>query len=348
MDSTIGAIEIGTLLSGVLFGLITSQTYVYFKTFPRDTRFTKSLVAALWIVEMVHTACIFNALYMYTVAGYGDPTSLIRFPLALDITIILHGATVIIVQLFFTHRIAKFVQKTYYMSAIAIFILFLRFAAFIVSGVAAAMMTTLLSFMQSWKSLILFDLISCAITDVMMSGILIYQLAMRRPSAYKRSLLLYSLVPDSIHLSTVAIMDKLIMWSVETCLVTTFTTITMLICFLTMKDNFIWIGILLVQPKIFSNALLANLNSRSSLRDNGSDAQEMTPRSLPSPHLQPPSGVTVSQESATFNDKYQLASPVKVGPFPYATQCPDPETALGSEFKEDTHQQFPNTVTNAE
>ncbi|KAJ7589957.1 hypothetical protein C8J56DRAFT_888161 [Mycena floridula] len=112
MDSTIGVIEIGTLLSGVLFGLIMSQTYVYFKTFPRDTRFTKSLVAALWIIEMAHTTCIFGTLYMYTVVGYGDPTSLIRFPLVLDIAIILNGATVIIGCLEIepkTHKLADYV-----------------------------------------------------------------------------------------------------------------------------------------------------------------------------------------------------------------------------------------------
>lgn len=56
-----------------------------------------SLIKSLLrIVELVHTACIFDALYMYTVRGYGDPTYLIRFPVSLDATIILHGATVII------------------------------------------------------------------------------------------------------------------------------------------------------------------------------------------------------------------------------------------------------------
>ncbi|KAJ7573217.1 hypothetical protein C8J56DRAFT_1132389 [Mycena floridula] len=319
MDSTIGAIEIGTMLSGVLFGLITSQTYVYFKTFPRDSRFTKGLVAALWIVEMVHTACIFDALYMYTVTGYGDPTSLIRFPVTLDVSIILHGATVIIVQLFFSQRISKFAQKTYYMSAIAIFILFVRFVAFIVSGVAATMMSTLLDFMQSWKSLILFDLISCALTDVMMSALLVYQLATRRSNVYK---------------STLAIVDKLIMWSVETCLVTTFTTLVVLVCFLTMKEkNFIWVGILLVQPKIFSNALLANLNSRSSLRDGAPDVHELTNEysscTQPnSPRFKPASGVTVSQETATFSDKFQSGGPVQVGPFLYSTESPQLVTPL--------------------
>ncbi|KAJ7755314.1 hypothetical protein DFH07DRAFT_773431 [Mycena maculata] len=140
MDVTIGSIEIGTLLLGVLFGLITSQTYVYFKGYPKDSQFTKVLVGTLWIIELVHTACIFDALYMYTVRGYGDPAYLIQFPMALDVTIILHGATVIIV--------------------------------FVVSGVAATRMSTLVDFMHSWKSLILFDLTSCAITDVIMSAIL--------------------------------------------------------------------------------------------------------------------------------------------------------------------------------
>ncbi|KAJ7144509.1 hypothetical protein C8R44DRAFT_865420 [Mycena epipterygia] len=301
MDSTIGAVEIGTLLSGVLFGLITSQTYVYYKTYPRDSRFTKGLVGALWIVELVHTACIFDALYMYTVRGYGDPTYLIRFPVSLDATIILHGATVIIGTPTLLHPPDLQIRaKTYYLTAVAIFILFVRFAAFVVSGVAATRMSALLDFMQSWKSLILFDLISCAITDVMMSAILVYHLATRRATVYK---------------STLAIMDKLIMWSVETCLVTTFTTIVMMICFLTMGEkNFIWIGILLVQPKIFSNALLANLNSRASLRDAGSDLHEMTSNPSKPARFTPGTGtgrgVSMSKQSETFNDKFEATTPV--------------------------------------
>ncbi|KAF7351911.1 Retinol dehydrogenase 12 [Mycena venus] len=292
MNATLGAIEIGTLLSGVLFGLITAQTYVYFKNFPRDSRFMKGLVFALWIVEMAHTACIFDALYMYTITAYGNPTSLIKFPISLDVTIVLHGTTVIIVQLFFTHRMSKFLKNKYYIPVILSVgaVLLVRFIAFLVSGVAAVRMSTLLTFMQSWKSLILFDLLSCAITDVIISAILVYQLAIRRASAYK---------------STIAIMDKLIMWAVETCLVTTFTTMVMLVCFLTMKQNFIWVGILLVQPKIFSNALLANLNSRTGFRDHGSVVQEFSGK--PNSHqmicFKPGSaGVTVSQETATIKD----------------------------------------------
>ncbi|KAJ7302918.1 hypothetical protein DFH08DRAFT_977487 [Mycena albidolilacea] len=288
MDATI---EIGTVLSGVLFGLITSQT-VYFKTFPKDSRFCKVWVGALWIVELVHTACIFNALYMYTVTGYGDPSSLERFPVSLSVSIALHGAAVIIVQFFFTYRISKFVQKMHYLFVVAVCLLFVRFVAFIVLGAAAAKMTALSDFMRSWKPLILFDLISCGATDVMMSSFLVYQLARGR---------------SYVHQRTLALMDKLIMWSVETCLVTTASTVAIIICFLTMGENFVWLGVLLVQPKIFSNALLANLNSRSAFRDAASsNFHEMT---LSRPHFSP-GRVTMSKQSETFNDKF-LQSPAQ-------------------------------------
>ncbi|KAJ6483093.1 hypothetical protein C8R45DRAFT_1075450 [Mycena sanguinolenta] len=292
MDSTLGAIEIGTLLSGVLFGLITAQTYVYFKSFPNDARFTKGLVLGLWIVELAHTACIFDALYMYTIKSYGDPTSLIKFPIALDVTILLHGATVII------GRMSKFLQNKLWIPLIAAGILIVRFVVFVVTGAAATMMSSLGGFMQQWMPLILFDILSCAITDVVISAILVYQLAIRRRTAYK---------------STLAMMDKLIMWSVETCLVTTITTIVMLVCFLTMKQNFIWVGILLVQPKIFSNALLANLNSRTSLRNADSEVHEFTPNSNIRFKRPTGTGVLVTQSSATIKDDLKTSpTPVDV------------------------------------
>jgi len=327
MDGTIGAIEIGTLLSGVLFGLITAQTYVYFKSFPNDARFTKVLVLGLWMVELAHTACIFDALYIYTVKSYGDPTSLIKFPITMDVTIFLHAATVFIVQLFFAHRMSKFLQNKLYIPVIAAIILVARFVVFIVTGAAATMMTTLVTFMQQSKSLILFDLVSCFITDVVISAILVYQLAIRRRGAYK---------------STLAMMDKLIVWSVETCLVTTMTTTVMLGCFLTMKDkNFVWVGILLVQPKVFSNALLANLNSRATLRNTESEVHEFVPSSM---RFKRPSGVVVTQESATIKDDFKnsanSATPVNVTFHDSSSSTKEGFSPTGSAFQDELKGNF--------
>jgi hypothetical protein len=42
--ATIGALEIGVLLSAFLFGIVTVQTFMYFKKFPNDTWMLKLLV----------------------------------------------------------------------------------------------------------------------------------------------------------------------------------------------------------------------------------------------------------------------------------------------------------------
>lgn len=45
-DSTVGAIEIGALISIFLFGLVTVQTYTYVQRYPKDSLMLKLLVSA--------------------------------------------------------------------------------------------------------------------------------------------------------------------------------------------------------------------------------------------------------------------------------------------------------------
>ncbi|KAJ7802499.1 hypothetical protein B0H14DRAFT_2892150, partial [Mycena olivaceomarginata] len=80
-----------------------------------------------------------------------------------------------------------------------------------------------------------------------------------------------------IHKRTVVLVDKLVMWTIETGMLTSITAIVVVVCFVTMKDNFIWIGVYATVPgrdptsndaasKYFQNSFLASLNSREKLR----------------------------------------------------------------------------------
>lgn len=40
----LGALEIGTLISAFLFGLLTLQTYIYYRKFEHDTQVIRALV----------------------------------------------------------------------------------------------------------------------------------------------------------------------------------------------------------------------------------------------------------------------------------------------------------------
>lgn len=65
---------------------------------------------------------------------------------------------------------------------------------------------------------------------------------------------------------TMALVDKIMKWTLETGAMTSVTGIMILITFLTMQDNYIWVAWYVVTAKLYSNALFATLNSRTTLR----------------------------------------------------------------------------------
>ncbi|KAF7324136.1 Glycoside hydrolase [Mycena kentingensis (nom. inval.)] len=58
------------------------------------------------------------------------------------------------------------------------------------------------------------------------------------------------------------VVNQIITWTLETGFITILGALGLLVTFLTMRCNFVYIGVFLVIPKLFSNALLLSLNSR--------------------------------------------------------------------------------------
>jgi len=71
---------------------------------------------------------------------------------------------------------------------------------------------------------------------------------------------------DEALLQMTPVVDKLIGWTIETGVVTSAAAILNLVCFVTMKNNFIWIAWYVVTARLYSNSFLASLNSRATLR----------------------------------------------------------------------------------
>ncbi|KAH7874209.1 uncharacterized protein C8R40DRAFT_1070357 [Lentinula edodes] len=150
MDSTLGFLEIGVLVSGILFGIFTMQVYIYHKNFSKDPGWTK-----------YGLACVFDALI----------------------------ATLVVI------RVA---------------------------------------------------------TDIVISTALVYYLHKSRSNA--------------LH-SSMVIVDKLMQWAIETGIVTSMVNILLMICLLINVNNYLWVAFYVILPKVFSNAMLANLNSRMKFRN---------------------------------------------------------------------------------
>ncbi|KAJ7254864.1 hypothetical protein C8J57DRAFT_1656998 [Mycena rebaudengoi] len=106
--AALGALQIGTLVSCMLFGVATTQTYIYFTRFPKDSRILKYLVTFVYACEIAHTLCIAHTLYVYTIVDYGKPLGHLKtdpIPKSLGANTFFTGVIAACVQSFFAWRI---------------------------------------------------------------------------------------------------------------------------------------------------------------------------------------------------------------------------------------------------
>ncbi|KAF7351255.1 hypothetical protein MSAN_01557000 [Mycena sanguinolenta] len=248
--TTIGAYELGVLVSYILLGVTTTQVYMYWSRFPNDPPRLRYLVALLWALEMAHAICIGCTLYQMTVSDYGQPERLILIPPSLAIAVVFSGIVGGAVQSFFAARIYH-ISKSLYIPCLSWTLSFSRLLGSIAVCYYGLRLPTIPDFeMQfGWLLNSLWSVASA--NDVLIAVTLVYWLSRCRREAGKR---------------TVALVDKLIAWTMETGVVTSAAGVASLLCFATMKSNYIWIAFFVVNARLYSNSLLASLNSRASLK----------------------------------------------------------------------------------
>ncbi|KAJ7020178.1 hypothetical protein C8F04DRAFT_1051150, partial [Mycena alexandri] len=245
--STIGALQIGVSVSVLLFGITTSQAYVYYSRFPEDSANLKVLVAFVWCCELGHAICIGHGLYTYTISDYGQPERLFGpMPKSVVLAVFFTGVIEPCVQSFFSFRIYG-LSKKLYIPVLSWILSFVRLAENMVGVAAALGMKSMQGYLAQWEWLITADWCISVTNDVVITVTLVSLLHLQRTNAHKRTALL---------------MDKLIAWTIETGMLTSIMSILTLALFLREKESFIWVSVYFVAPRLFSNSLLASLNSR--------------------------------------------------------------------------------------
>ncbi|KAJ7927729.1 hypothetical protein B0H13DRAFT_2553663 [Mycena leptocephala] len=257
MDSTvsfnpnliIGVWEIGVLISCVLFGVSTTQTYTYYTRFPDDPAKMKALVALVWIGDVVRILCFGDTLYIYTITDFIHPERIFGpVPVSLAIGALFDGLVGFSVQGFFAVRIYTLSKKL--LIPVLIWVLgFLRLVGTIAMLVTALDSDSVVIYVARWEWIFTSDFSLGVVNDVIITATLVFWFYRQRRDA---------------HGTTQAVMDKLIVWTMETGMITSITGITAL--FIKMKANFIWMATIIVNGSLFSNSLLASLNSRTTLR----------------------------------------------------------------------------------
>ncbi|PPR01802.1 hypothetical protein CVT24_001698 [Panaeolus cyanescens] len=252
-NATLGALTIGVLFSSVLFGVVIVQMYLYFTTFPRDHRLLKGLVTSVMIMETAHLANMIHVLYTFNIMEYGDPAELGGpAPLSLFIAMILSVIIGTAVQTFFAYRI-KLVSGKWGITIVCWLMTVVRMGTCLALIVRGFQLPNLYEFAHEddTKSLATSMLSISAGCDIVITGTLCFYLRSQRSDAMKR---------------TARTIDSIIAWSIPTGLANGVAEVTLAICFVCMPTNFIWLGVFTIVARVYSNSLLASLNTCSVVR----------------------------------------------------------------------------------
>jgi len=181
-----------------------------------------------------------------SISEYGHIEELVDTPISLRISIVLSSAVSAMVQLFFADRVRRLAGNLYIAGFCAILSLW-RLGVGTWATVGAMENANIIIFNEKYRWTMMFYALGTTI-DLTIASSLCYFLAKHRRTSIKK---------------TARLIDGLIAWTIETGVVTGLTSVSLLVCFVTMPNNFIWVAIYSYIDRIYSNSLLAILNSRA-------------------------------------------------------------------------------------
>ncbi|KAJ7198902.1 hypothetical protein B0H12DRAFT_1165662 [Mycena haematopus] len=246
---TFGAVYIGVVFAAFFQGILTVQAYIYYETFPQDTWVFKSLVAVVWTLDLVHLVVIGTVPWDTLVVNWGNAADFTTKWKALSIVIIFVGAPTVLCQGFFLHRLWRFSKRNWILTgpmalgAISVFILDFYFT------VQSLVNPALNAYQQDAPKIVAMLGIGAA-TDISIALSLVWYLQ-RGVTGFEK---------------TNFVVTRIIQFTVATGLASSLLAIGCAVANSMNPQNFIFIALHSSLGRMYTNALLATLNSRRNLR----------------------------------------------------------------------------------
>ncbi|KAG8927505.1 hypothetical protein FRC03_011811 [Tulasnella sp. 419] len=261
----VGPLLLGYLFNWCLFGVLCLQTYIYYLSFPDDSRHVKCLVYFLFFVDTLQTALTTHNAWHFLSAGWGDLAVLSDPGWSWIAVPLFSGIVSGTVQLFFAWRIWR-LSGSRILSGLIVCLALAQSISAMVSGIWFAILNDITKISTLFPSATVW-LGGSALTDVIITVSLVAYLS--------RSSTGFSTTND--------IITRLIRMTVQTGAVTSLAAIVELILFLVYKTNNLHMIPALALAKLYTNTLVATLNSRSQAFTSSRGAT--TSRTTDNPHV---------------------------------------------------------------
>ncbi|RDB18331.1 hypothetical protein Hypma_000516 [Hypsizygus marmoreus] len=256
IDDTFGASFIGVLITAMLYGITTLQTYFFFIYYPKDRVENKLLVATIWILDTTHMIFASMCMYYYLITNYANPPALAFGHWSLWISVIMNVTIAFLVKCFFTIRIFRLSShKVRWWLSLLIGLLVLAHFCF---GIETVVFLFIKKELKKLPEITLFAAMPFALfavlSDIFIAAALCILLHGSR-TGFRR---------------TNTLVNNLMVYAINRCVLTSVVATAEVITFAASPHSLWFLAIDFVVGKLYANSLLAHLNSRNSLRSAGS------------------------------------------------------------------------------
>ncbi|KAI0630989.1 hypothetical protein C8Q77DRAFT_1159709 [Trametes polyzona] len=269
LDNTFGALLIGTFLGLILYGLTLHQGYRYlrFPAYDHDSLYIKWTVAAVIILETLHSALALHVCYYYLVSNYFKPQVLLHGTWSANTLPGLTGLIVAVTQAFFARRL--FLLHRQYAPVIAfVLLLLLGELGFSIACTVEAFVQPDIFHVQNFQWLSIAALALIIGADGLLTTLLTLVLCKSR-TGFK---------------STDSILNILIFYTINNGLLTGTLTVVSLFMAIFYPHSLITDGLNICIAKAYANSLLSVLNHRHFLRNHGKHVHESAETTDVRPH----------------------------------------------------------------
>ncbi|KAJ7656763.1 hypothetical protein DFH06DRAFT_464850 [Mycena polygramma] len=258
LGTTYGAYLIGVVAAAILYGIIVLQTFFYFDRYPKDHLAIKILVLTLLLLDTMTLITETHGLYHYLIVNFGNFEILLVQVWSVQVEALIAYTVMLITQGFFITRIWELSGRRNIIPAI---LTVFSIGAF---GTALAIVTKVFLF-KFWSSSLLpymRALVAANKTletaaDALITAFLCYYLHRGRTLAVSKQ--------------TNTMISRLMVFAINRGAITTFLQLCYLIAFQVKSDSMAWVAIHVAISKVYTNSVLATLNSRNAIRGVGDD-----------------------------------------------------------------------------
>ncbi|KAF8994485.1 hypothetical protein BDQ17DRAFT_1095337 [Cyathus striatus] len=265
---TLGAVLIGFAVSCVVFGVLTTQVFVYFQRYPADKPGYKILVGGLWALECLDQFFIGHAVYYYTIRNYASPLVLLSGTIiwTLLIQIILGCFVGTIVKACFAMRVWRFSNRNILVTGFIVLLIAAQLGLGIVYTVRSFQLDKL-ELVDQLKLIASLSLGAGLITDTLIAIALCYFLRKLRTGFRKSDTLV----------------NRLCMYAINTGALTSAVSLCTLLLYNLRPKAFHFMASYFVLGKLYAISFLCTLNTRKAIRGRGTDRDGSTSHNTDNP-----------------------------------------------------------------